>query len=178
MSRKGISEQPCHGCGKAIPHRTGSVCQYCADAIQGYNLIMAERKATPDTVVMYSKQVAHALPYIDVDVEQRAAIQTGFMKIVGMVSTPAGYDSKAPSIFDYSKQNSSVNLYDWNDYVRIRADHAKLIGDTYSAIDAAVRYAYANGHRRGRDLLSQLASGQITSDQYNTTATRQEGGIK
>lgn len=180
MRRAGISNKPCHGCGLAIPHATDSVCQFCRDKLTGYDRIMRERAAVPDTIIMVSKSVARSLPYLPRlgafnDRGSRDDIQQGFLGIVGALSTPASLIDGAPSIFEFNG-NPSVELpHEFRCGVRIRRDHGELIGMTYSAVKTAIELAYIDGHRRGRNLLNQLASGEITSDQFNNTAARVEG---
>ena len=178
MSKPGHSKLPCHGCGSTLTHRTGQVCDDCRAALREHREIMAQRAATKGAVVMLSKERAYALPRLPHlpgrGFGDEPPIQTGFLALVAALSTKAAYDSGAPQIF--RKPPKDTSLEEWRTNVLINPDHAKVLGDTYEAIRVSLEHAYAKGHAEGRNLLGQLASGQITADQFNDTAIRKEGG--
>lgn len=178
MARPGRSTQPCHGCGSSQMHRTGRVCDECAAAIRGYADIMAQRAAVKDAVIMVSKERSYALPHLRHAQRPQGGgdepIAAGFLEIEQALSTPVeGYHSGAPKIFDFAAEKSS-RQGDWDCYVRINPDHAHAIGRTYEAVRIALLHAYSDGFHSGRDLLNQLARGDITADEFNTVAARTE----
>lgn len=171
VKRKGQSTLPCHGCGSTDAHWTGRVCHSCAHAIKRYAEITAERAAVPESVVMLGKERAYALPHIFkapkivVDV-----IQSGFLDLQNYLSTTVeGYPAPQGRIFNAKDEYRES---DWDMRVRIRSDHAKTLGETYSAVQHAITQAYADGHDTGRRLLLSLASGAITNDEFNNSAAR------
>lgn len=171
FKRKGQSTQPCHGCGSTEPHWTGRVCDACAKAIKGYADIQAERAAAPDTVVMLGKERSYGLPHLHkTGSTLRDAVQNGFLLLQNALSTPvAGYAEHQGRIFN---PRNDYRESDWDVRIRIRADHAKTLGDTYDAVRSAIDYAYADGHDNGRRLLMNLAAGTITNDEFNNQAAR------
>lgn len=180
MSRPGRSTQPCHGCGSTLPHLTGRVCDTCAQALVEHSQIMAQRAAMKDAVVMASKEREYALPRLEHTPDLRDErgsphypIQEGFLELTRALSTSCQYTSSAPLIFKPAPNEYAPN--NWRTYVRINPDHAKVLGDTYEAVRVALEHAYRKGHADGRNLLGQLASGQITEDEFNDCAIRKEG---
>lgn len=176
MRRAGYTNKPCPACGVTILHPVGGICEFCRDKLKHYDQIMAERAATPDTVVMVAKEREHALPYISVGAgDATREVQQGFLRLIAHTSTETGRVDGAERIFPVEMYYSgSSSAHEWNCYVRIRPDHAATIRDTYKAVMKLAQSAYAEGHSRGRSLLAQLASGEMTSDKFNETVLRQE----
>lgn len=176
MTRPGRSNQPCHGCGSTQTHFTGQVCDNCKAALREHKEIMVQRAAVKDAVVMQSKERSHAMPRLSHQPWRELGddpIQSGFLALVGFLSTAAAYDSSAPQIF--KKPSKDTGYEEWRCSVRINPDHAKVLGDTYEAVRSGLEYAYAQGHARGKDLLGQLAAGHMTADEFNDRAIRAEG---
>lgn len=173
--RRGTSTKPCHGCGSTDMHWTNQVCDECAQALREHAEMVKRRDECPDTVVMMGKAQAHALPWIPkLDSEQCKPIQAGFHALQEAMSEQCGYAPYSiPRIFPTLRASSSSN--DWNQTVRIRPDVAAALGSTYKAVADAVAAAHKKGHEEGRNLLAQLASGQITTDDFNNTAARVDG---
>lgn len=174
MTRKGVSKQPCHGCGSTDEHWTGQVCDECARSIKGYKELMAQRAADTSTVLMKGKEVAYALPHIsNCGTEASRAVQSGFLALQNALSVPSTWHEGIAKerIFD---PRNTYRESDWDMQVRIKPEHAKALGGTYGAVCDAISGAYKAGHSAGRNLLNQLASGQITADEYNNKALRIE----
>lgn len=176
IKRKGQSTKPCHGCGSTSPHWSDRVCDNCAKAIKSFNEIEAQRKAAPDTAVMWGKEREYALPYLPhVRHASPEPIAAGFLQLQRALSTPADYQSAMENIFNFSRPVDSSRQHEWRCAVRIRKDHAAVLGSTYEAVSTALDRAYAEGHAAGRNLLSSLASGRITPDEFNNAAARLDG---
>lgn len=173
--RKGQSTKPCHGCGSTLPHWSDQVCDQCATAIKGYNTIMAERAAAGDMVEMIAKERSYALPHMfKCPDDQRKEIQESILKLTNALSTPAVgvWTSGKAHIFDFKGQYGSS---DFSTVVRIRPEHAQALGTLYEAMRQGFELAYQSGYGDGRNLLMGLASGKITSDEFNDKAARNTG---
>jgi ribosomal protein L34E len=177
--RKGQSTQPCHGCGSTLPHWSNAVCDVCSTAIRGYNSIMAERAAVGDMVEMLSKERSYALPSVGYFCSSavRDAIQKRVLQLTQWLSVPSESNAHqgTKQIFRFSGHGASSAEHEWRTVVRIRPEHAEALGELHEAIGTAIHEAHKAGHESGRNLLNSLASGEITSDQFNNTAIRKEG---
>jgi hypothetical protein len=169
-----MSKQPCHGCGSTDEHWTGQVCDECATAIRGYKELMAQRISDKATVLMKGKEREYALPHIQ-HCKDDKLIKHGFLALQNALSVPATWREGLTDQRIFKPSPTEYRPSDWDTLVRIRPEHAHALGETYEAVRQAIERAYKDGHQAGRDLLSQLAGGHITADEYNDKALRLEG---
>lgn len=57
-------------------------------------------------------------------------------------------------------------------YVLLRREHAEAFDNLGPVLGVMIQAAYASGVIDGKDLLNQLASGQLTNDQFNEVDVR------
>lgn len=176
MKRRGQSTLPCHGCGSTLPHWTGQVCDECAKALREHKAYKEQEAADTDTVLMTGKQQDYALPHIRHE-SHDSSIRKPLHALMLKLSMPASWPHPKPVGRVFTPLlNTSGHISEWDTTVRIRPDHAQLLDEILQAAIKLSEHAYAEGHRDGKSLLAQLASGEITADEFNDTALRREGG--
>lgn len=167
--RRGFTNKPCPGCGAEGSRPTNGVCQVCEARLR---LAIALEKSEGQRQGLQrftTKKVSYALPYF---LHQTDRLRDAIHALSHAVSQPAADDwnrENAPPLFDDTSERRGF------DVVRMfEPRHAAALIEIFEASREAVVGAYTKGHNRGRDLLRSLASGEVTADQFNDAAIRQE----
>lgn len=161
--------------------RKTEVCNECRATLDiGRQLKEERRQSTHAAMIM--REVPHALPYLRKAPSSNCGkVQAAFWRLSMLLSRPT--DETADMNHGPSERlgSSPGYLYLWRDrhdghswaVTRVidRAT-ADALGDAYEAVKRMAEAAYADGHADGRNLLMQLASGDLTPDQFNERAAR------
>lgn len=189
---RGYTYEPCHCCGGTLHQRPkDSICSDCkklvADA-QAMRDAVDAQAASGEAMPFYTHERDYALPHIP-NVGSNDGLKQAFHKLSELVSTPT--TERPPMVRDPGKfarptdkitedkwflwASNNLRSHDWTCQRTFNPAVADAIRTLFLATRDATDKAYKEGHRDGRDLLMQLAAGEITMDKLNDTALRREG---
>lgn len=186
---RGYYKDPCQGCGSTETRRKGTLCHVCAGKLEAFEQWQRELAARPREILPFvTKAVAYAIPYLRHDGERLDAggtrLQVRFFDLAQAISEPRAIDGQAAipddrpagdaAVFPESGNVSARYAGDWNEVRLFDATAARALRALFVDVRAALREAHSEGVRQGRNLISQLAAGEITVDQLNTAAARLE----
>lgn len=177
-AKKGYTFDACHGCGQ-VPsdwqgRPTKGVCSNCQQTLD-----LARRLAKEQTAAGTEMQSIgiptqpHWLPYLaqasNFNSEKRPDIREEYWKLAMLCSSPAIERTANPQVLAKPKKHERT---DWSPYrpedVRlIPAGIAAQFDVLFDAIRQGLDAAREEGKDRGQSLLGQLASGDITANQFN-----------
>lgn len=183
MAYKGRTKKPCHGCGEVPKSYEGGpiegVCFDCAKLLKFAKKTQAANQAAKDLKTYRAPWAAHALPYLSHvrtsfgRTEGRPAdiFVNSYFALIGLLSRPSDtWSQQDVPVIDGSDRSNQGGTVVMQPEVR----------DSLSAIHAAVRdmleEAYEQGKLTGRNLLTGLASGEITVDTFNDVSTKLKKG--
>lgn len=185
----GYTYEPCHGCGKDEYRRKATLCRACTETIEKAEQRQRELAAMGDDAPAphLMKERAYALPSLWHC--EREPVEQAFFDLGQLLSEPTtghppyekpDQDHQYPWV-DESKWNvwpfpqNSYRSSDWVCVRAIRPSHAQAIRTLFAAVRQALDEAHTQGFKEGKNLLAQLASGQITMDKFNEISIREEG---
>lgn len=175
---RGSTRKPCPGCGGVELRPTHGVCGSCLAKLKEVDQRAADAAKKGDQTLrpFFTFDVAQALPYPHHAGDHETALQKAFFNLSGQVSSPS--KTRPEGDFD---DNCVWPPNDRSAYVRAVSREfapgtALALREAYRIVLLALHAAYAEGHRDGRNLLGQLASGAITRDKFNETTIGRESG--
>lgn len=180
MTRAGLSRLPCHGCGKAVLHHKDSVCDECRTALNFAATIKTEQAKEQGMVSLYHHEVPYALPVLTFTAP-REALHKAFWTLGNVLSKNAGAfdvpqqdDPQFNGGFLWPETFKTSSHRDWKIRRAFERNVAVALREVYRLVYESLQAEYVKGAKEGRNLLIGLASGQITSDEFNTKAARQD----
>lgn len=190
-ARPGYTYDPCHCCGSTLHQRPKDrICSDCvklvADA-QAIRQAQDSQAASGEAMPFYTHERDYALPYL-AHVDRDLGLQAAFLKLSELLSTPTKDrppmvpDPRVKSPHDYKITedkwflwgSNNIRSGDWVCQRTFSPAIAEAIRTLFLKTREAIEQAYKNGHKDGRNLLMQLAGGEITTNQLNETALRRE----
>lgn len=181
---RGHVHAPCPGCGVECVYPKGGVCDDCRGALKKWHTQEAERAAKADERVYYTKERDYGFPHLSHEVERREgverryAIREPLLRLHALVSRPLdggtpwkALEARGDDAYTYTR-GDSFGARDWTITRLFPVAVADALRDLYAGIEDSLENAYAQGHAKGRSLLLGLASGDLTSDEFNDEAAR------
>jgi hypothetical protein len=167
---RGTTWDPCHACGDEGNRPKNSVCGKCRSIFERALRREAEVAAAGEDVIVRSCERAYAMPYLRHETARgdpsgENPIRKPMLRLSEVISEPAIHATDAQDLWGDGR-------YDWVTYRRMPRAAFEAMRDAYDAIGKALTAAHREGHREGRDLLLQLAAGEITNDEFNDRAAR------
>lgn len=167
MARKGFTYKPCPGFGSSSGRLVDKVCDVCARYLE------SERERTSAIAEIVGKtykaygtvEKPYSLPYVR---GSRDRFQIAIHGLSEVVSIPYSGWEDVPHVWP----RNNGDYVDWRTKRMFEPKVAATLGEIYAAVVGLAEEAYKDGHQDGRDLLNQLASGEITADKFNDVATR------
>lgn len=178
--RTKTTRKPCPGCGAAThPRPAESVCDQCqSDLALAAKVHKQAEKASVETISI--PEQSHWLPHIyhaphtfgEPDAIQRQILN--LLTIIGKASTPSRHTKAV--VHEWRRRQSSHG--EWRTFnspcFEVPTGTQACMQSLYEAIATATEHAYAEGHRKGRQLLIGLATGELTVDELNKRAIHNE----
>lgn len=186
---RGRTYDPCHCCGNSTLRPKDRICDECQRTFNFAKDREKELATLTDQAPLpyYVKERYYALPYLRRGGDPGRDVQEAFHDLSVLVSSvtqdsppliPATKRepcaSRDPKFALWEFEASEHRQHEWECVRAFSPPIAAAIRVAYSAVRAAVEYAYKDGHDDGRRLLMQLAAGEITADNFNEAAARFE----
>lgn len=174
---RGCTKDPCPGCGSTGLRKKDRVCQACADKLEHFDDLEKAAKERGEIKPFVLKERAYALPYLH-HIKDDKELKEKFWNLSMLLSTPtkehAPYDERNPLQWWVFKPTNSMSGYDWKITRLMDAAVATTMSEIYSGVAKGLHEAHAKGFAEGRNLLMSLASGNLTTDEFNDRAARIE----
>lgn len=186
---RGSTVEPCHGCGREVVRIKDRVCSDCKAVLSHASAMrleprsalgeVAKQRAAVNMVPMLLQERSYALPYVHhLPTELRGRVQNAFHRLSMLASQ---HPDASVTRNDVVKVDGSAFVWPYGKHERaewqllrvIDADAARALREAYAAVVDGTQAAYAEGFQRGKALLAQLASGEITADKFNDTVLRE-----
>lgn len=178
---RGRTFDPCHGCGQVPSAWNGrakdQVCNVCATNLALAKKV-AEDQTRADLRVVTVPTAPHWLPYLHRSRSRpdRADVQAELWKLailcsVPAMSIPAVKAQRLVPLLDGDRTDWSASRIE--DYRSIPAAVADQFAVLYNALRHELVDCYNEGKREGQNLLGQLASGDITANEFNDLTLRE-----
>lgn len=172
-TRAGLTRKPCHGCGSTEQHETEKLCKTCQGALKEAKAMVEQRALQGGLKPFLTVERHYALPRLNnIDRDIIDPLQLEMLKLSELLSTPT-------KEFITRSGDTIVWPYARNEYLSWETTRifdvavVSSIRNLYKLMREAIDAAHSKGAEEGRSLLMGLASGRITNDEFNTTATRQ-----
>lgn len=177
-AKKGYTFDACHGCGQVPSHWEGrpkdKVCSNCQNTLKLATQFNTEQSNKNEIAKVGIPAQPHWLPYIRSSTSRKAGkldVRSEFWKLAILCSTPSLEDP----CFNGVQRLIPIPPGDRPDWSPHEAKDIRLMVSSvsaqfavlYSAIMQQLNECYEDGKERGQSLLGQLASGDLSVNDFN-----------
>lgn len=166
MPRRGWTDKPCEGCGKTGGRPTGENCLECQHLLTFAREVIAEREQKQESGVYlapwrFNYHTGDGPAY-------RGRIAKAMLLLLKALSEPMETFTAGdiPTLLE-PLPHWQDNHERRSERIRIRHDYAAILRELDSTILAQLDSAYTQGYERGRNLLTSLAKGELSVDDFN-----------
>lgn len=159
---RGMTQKPCPGCEQEGWRPTNGVCSICRTLLQLGREAQAISERDTTRKVYRVPWRAHAFPYYGGTPELRA-LRERVAAMLYAVGKKADISQIADHLFSHQRRPIS----DDTELYVLPVAFAEAVVALDLAIDAAIRKTYQEGKAEGRNLLKQLANGDLAPSTVN-----------
>lgn len=164
---KGITRQPCHGCGTTSPHAAGSLCPVCRQKLEDLDRIKTDGAAYLATLGSVDLPTRpYDLPYLPGDDEPHYPLRTAVMRLLHQIASRPDVPTPRYNNLRFIPRHLRDGYRPGAAQGIMSEGVAEAFAELYGQIAEAMKRARAEGFTDGSHFLRRLAAGDVSESDF------------